>query len=83
MSLLRGQRYNRTKRAQGGTGSNQYKKQTPQNEGTAESLAGQYGVSRATIERDGQFAQAVDTLEEVALWRLKISIRFLLLASYT
>jgi len=36
-----------------------------QNEGrltTSEKLAGTYGVSRATIERDGQFAQAVDTL---------------------
>jgi hypothetical protein len=32
-------------------------------EQTRERLADAYGVSRDTIERDGQFAEAVDTLE--------------------
>ena len=37
--------------------------QFPQNEGiTAERLGEEYKVSPATIERDGQFAAAVDTL---------------------
>jgi hypothetical protein len=60
--LLRGRLYNRAKKAQGGTGANQHK-QIPQNEGsaqTAERLAQQLGVGRATIERDGQFAEAVE-----------------------
>jgi hypothetical protein len=64
MSLLRGEIYNREKGKQGGTGANQHK-QNPQNEDsakTAERLATQYGVSRAIIERDGQYAAAVDTL---------------------
>jgi len=40
----------------------------PQNEGqptTAERLAKQHGVSRATIERDGQFAAAVEKVKAV------------------
>lgn len=66
-SLLRGRRYNRLKRSHGGTGANQFK-QTPQNEVsalTAERLAAQHGVSDATIERDGQFAAAVEKVKAV------------------
>lgn len=65
MSLLRGRRYNRTKKAQGGTGANRFV-QSHQNEDsvkTAERLAQQHGVSKATIERDGKFAEAVEALE--------------------
>jgi phage N-6-adenine-methyltransferase len=63
MSLLRGQRYNRTKRQDGGHGDQKsgYQIDTPN---TAAVLASQYGVSAPTIKRDGQFAQAVDTLED-------------------
>jgi len=64
---LRGRRYNRTKSKQGGTGANQYK-QTPQNDvsaSSAERLAKQHGVSKATIERDGKFASAVEKVKSV------------------
>jgi hypothetical protein len=49
MSLLRGRRYNRAKRKQGGTGANQYE-QIDQNDlsaSTAEKLAEQHGVDEA------------------------------------
>lgn len=56
-SYLRGKRYNRDK-------TDGHGKSVPHFEGqhTAERLASEYKVSRATIERDGQFAEAVDTL---------------------
>jgi glutaredoxin len=63
MSLLRGRRYNRTK-AQG-TRSDLTSPQNEEKLTTAEKLADQYGVSRATIERDGAFATAVDELREI------------------
>lgn len=52
MSLLRGRRYNRTKKTHGGQ-----REPSPQNDDlkTAERLAQQHGVSKATIERDGKF----------------------------
>ena len=62
MSFIRGRRYNRTKKAQGGTGANQFK-QTAQNghsAPTAESLAVQHGVSATTIRRDGADAALLD-----------------------
>lgn len=57
MSLLRGRRYNRTKKTHGGQ-----RESSPQNDDlkTAERLAQQHGVSKATIERDGKFAEAVE-----------------------
>lgn len=64
MSLLRGRRYNRTKKGVGGNGSNQYE-QFHQNDGiagTAKRLAQEHGVGQATIERDGKFAEAVEKL---------------------
>jgi phage N-6-adenine-methyltransferase len=63
-SLLRGRRYNRAKKPQGGTGANQYQ-QTGQNvqSATAERLAQQHGVTERTIRRDGDFAEAVETLK--------------------
>ena len=40
-------------------------KQLPQNEAiTSAKLATQYGVGKTTIERDGQFARAVDVVKE-------------------
>jgi ParB family chromosome partitioning protein len=65
MSLLRGRRYNRTKKSVGEHKGNQHTKmENHQNDGipTAERLAQQHGVSKATIERDGQFAEAVEVL---------------------
>ena len=55
MSLLRGRRYNRAKKAQGGTGANQYKQkgQNDTSANTADRLAKEHGVSPATIKRDG------------------------------
>lgn len=65
VSLLRGRRYNRLKRARGGTGANQHTEQKCQN-GTsasvADKLAADNGVSAHTIKRDGQFAEAVGKL---------------------
>jgi hypothetical protein len=59
MSLLRGRRYNRTKKSHGGereaSGQNVHLK-------TAESLAVEHGVNEKTIRRDGEFAAAVETL---------------------
>ncbi|MBK9128206.1 MAG: ParB N-terminal domain-containing protein [Phycisphaerales bacterium] len=56
-ALLRGRRYNRLKRKQGRPSK------SPQNEDfkgkTAARLAREHGVSRQTIERDGQFAAAI------------------------
>lgn len=61
-ALLRGRRYNRLKRTQGGTGANQHKQsaQNAHSAKTASRLAQQHGVDPATIRRDGQFAKAVD-----------------------
>lgn len=63
-SLLRGRRYNRTKKTQGGTGANQYQ-QSGQNvqSATAELLAEQHCVTERTIRRDGDFAAAVEELK--------------------
>ena len=56
-SLLRGRRYNRAKGKQGGD--------TPNRQNVALDLAAAHGVSDRTIERDGQFASAVETLKGV------------------
>ncbi len=72
MSLLRGRRYNRTKRQGARTDltytQNEYKLKT------SDHLAKEHGVSRVTIERDGQFADAVDQLDmqrEIASGQIK------------
>ena len=60
-SLLRGRIYNRMKKAHGGD-----RKSNRQNVGliTATQLATDYGVTSRTIERDGQFARAVEDLKK-------------------
>lgn len=65
--MLLGRRYNRAKKGRGAPeGNANATKQTPQVEGieyksgTAEKLAEQHGVSRATVERAGKFAEEVD-----------------------
>ncbi len=59
VALLRGRRYNRLKKQHGGD-----RRSSPQNEDlngkTAARLAREHGVSRQTIERDGQFAAAIE-----------------------
>ena len=62
ISLLRGQKYNRMKGQQGGDHKSKAQNDTLIN--TANALARQYKVDESTIKRDGQFAQAVDTLED-------------------
>ena len=72
-ALLRGRIFNRSKQPHGG----QEKGSKPQSEAstkTASDLAPQLGVSRATLERDGQFAEAVEKLDlgkEVAAGKVK------------
>ena len=65
LSYLRGLRYLQQKKPRGGMGANQYRKmQIPQNEGTAQTaqrLANELKVSRATIERDAKFALAAES----------------------
>lgn len=57
MSLLRGRRYNRTKKP------GRPPEQPGQNvRVSAESLAAEHGVNEKTIRRDGEFAEAVETL---------------------
>lgn len=65
MSFLRGKRYNLEKKPEG-----RPTKKLRQNGGeTAKRLAEEYKVDRRTIERDGQYAAAVDTnpTEEICL----------------
>ena len=65
-SIMRGRRYNRTKKKQGGTGANQHvqKSQVDTSADTATALAEQHGVSRATVIRDGKRAEAIEKLAE-------------------
>ena len=71
-SLIRGRIFNRAKKAQGGTGANQYTEQKrqsdalPPSQKTSSRLATDLGVSPRTVERDGAFASAVDKLRDVA-----------------
>jgi hypothetical protein len=61
-SYLRGKRYNLEKRKDQGHGD---QKSGDQNEPPiAQKLAEEYGVGPATIKRDAEFAEAVDTLEQ-------------------
>jgi hypothetical protein len=63
MSLLRGRRYNRTKKANDGSRGNQHTEAADKmSTATAESLAAEHGVNEKTIRRDGEFAEAVETL---------------------
>ena len=66
MSLLRGRRYNRAKRAiPNPVGRNQHTEVDGQNVRqplTAQKLAEAHGVNEKTIRRDGAFAAAVERL---------------------
>jgi hypothetical protein len=65
--LLLGRRYNRAKKAQGGTGANQYTQsgQTDRSAPTADTLATQHGVSEKTVRRAGKFAEEVERTPEL------------------
>ena len=66
-TLLLGRRYNRAKRAQGGTGANQHGAQTGQivqSASTAKKLAEEHGVDERTVRRAGQYAEAVAKVEK-------------------
>jgi hypothetical protein len=69
MSLLRGRIYNRAKKADGGTGANQHKKQVGQNDPpaqrTSQAIADRLGVAEVTVRRDGRLAGAVETLKTI------------------
>jgi hypothetical protein len=62
MRLLRGRRYNRLKKPQGG--DHRSKGQNVPLINTAETLAGQHGVTEKTIKRDGKFYEEVERLKE-------------------
>jgi len=67
-SLLRGRRYNRSKKAPNDGGAGTPKGTEDQNDPrltTAEKLSAQHGVSAPTIKRDGRFASAVEALKPV------------------
>ena len=64
-SIIRGRRYNRTKKAQGGTGANQHKSRGAEVAplpNTAKALADQHGVSERTIKSDGKRAEAIERM---------------------
>jgi phage N-6-adenine-methyltransferase len=60
MSLLRGRRYNRTKKPAHRPSNADKMSTLPQR--TAETLAAEHGVDEKTIRRDGKFAEAVEAL---------------------
>ena len=67
LSLLRGRRYNRTKKAEGAPEGNSNRSVNNEDKlsalnTTAKKLAGEHGVNEKTIRRDGEFAEAVEAL---------------------
>lgn len=63
ISVLRGRRYNRTKKAHGVRGKEKMGQNDPSS--TADALAVEYGVSPATIKRDAKFAKEVESDPEL------------------
>ena len=64
MSIIRGRRYNRQKKVQGGDHKSKCQNDTLID--TSEVLAKEHGVSPATIKRDGKKAAQLDALGENA-----------------
>jgi len=62
-SLLRGRRYNRTKKAAHGRADRNFWGGQNDPPKTADRLAAQHGVSARTINRDGAFATAVENVK--------------------
>ncbi len=70
ISYLRGKRYNgekMTKADAGAIGGSSKHQNDVCLESTSQRLADEYKVSKPTIERDGQFAAAVDTLAQAGI----------------
>ena len=67
-ALLVGRRYNRAKKAVGGDRKSETAISSPQSEGlkTAEKIAREHGLGRATVERAGQFADAIERVKAIA-----------------
>lgn len=63
-SIMRGRRYNRTKKAAGGRADRQLGVDKVSAPKTAESLAAEHHVSEKTIRRDGKRAEAIEKLAE-------------------
>jgi hypothetical protein len=61
-AYLRGKRYISEKHRHGGDRKSEESSPHSEDLKTAERIAGEYGVSRATIERDAKFASAVDDI---------------------
>ena len=62
-SYYRGKLYENMKQSRGKDRGNQYTEPKPQNEDlakTAEKIGKEQGVSRATVERDAKFSEAID-----------------------
>jgi len=66
-ALLRGRRYNRTKKAHGGDRRSEQAAAESSGQSdhlkSADALAAEHGVSPRTVRRDGEFAAAVDSLK--------------------
>jgi len=62
MSLLRGRRYNRTKKTPSEAGALKGKASDKMSTATAAALGAEHGVNEKTIRRDGNFAEAVEKL---------------------
>lgn len=66
-TYLLGRKYNRQKKSQGGDRGNQYvAKDQNDTLPTADKLAVQHGVSAPTVKRAGQFADAVEVINQAA-----------------
>lgn len=63
-SIMRGRRYNRTKKAAGGRADRKLGVDKVSAPKTAESLAAEHHVSEKTIRRDGKRAEAIEKLAE-------------------
>lgn len=65
--IISGRIYNRRKKAQGGTGANQHvqKPQIEESALTSAIVASELGVSKATIERNGQRAEVYDAMKAI------------------
>jgi hypothetical protein len=65
-SIIRGRRYNRTKKPKGGDYGNQHKSlsaEVAQSQvNTAKALADQHGVTERTIRNDGKRAEAIERM---------------------
>lgn len=66
-TLLLGRRYNRAKKAQGGTGANQHEQsgKSYHSAKTAERLAKEHGVTEKTVRNAGKFAESVEKAKAI------------------